>query len=422
MKPANEAVLARTRKRKRTDLLFRVFCIACASSAVLILGVLLTAIVIQGSEYMSSGVFTNFVSRIPENAGFRAAIYGSIMVLCVTAVSALPLGVATAIFLEEYRPKGPFSKRAHGFIELNIRNLAGVPSIVYGIIGLTMFARMFNEQSNASDPFFAVGVSYVFQYQDAAGDYVDVTGEKDDPPVFTAGQAFTDFNGTEVRVLEFAAFDELQTEIRRAKGDITWAETDEEKAAAQAAYAEKLDTGRGVIPAYTAEDAGLPQPIRKPWYLQAPFGRSVLAGGLTLMLVILPIVIIASQEALRAIPGSLREGVLAQGATRWQMVWKMTLPNAVPGIMTGSILALSRAIGEAAPVLVVCGVVFIMFTPQNLMDDFTVLPLMIFEFASRPQEEFHKVAASGIIVLLSVLLLFNATAVFIRQKFQKPLQ
>jgi phosphate transport system permease protein len=157
------------------------------------------------------------------------------------------------------------------------------------------------------------------------------------------------------------------------------------------------------------------------YYLQLPFGRSVLAGGLTLMLVVLPIIIVASQEALRAVPSSLREGALALGSTRWKVVSRMTLPAAVPGVMTGSILAMSRAIGEAAPMLVIAGVVYITFTPQHMMDEFTVMPLQIYNWASLPQEKFHQVAATGIIVLLIILLTFNALAVFIRQTFQKPL-
>jgi phosphate transport system permease protein len=162
---------------------------------------------------------------------------------------------------------------------------------------------------------------------------------------------------------------------------------------------------------------------RDDWYyLQFPFGRSVLAAGATLMLLVLPIVIISTQEALRAVPDSLREGALAAGATRWQMVSKMTLPAAVPGIMTGAILAISRAIGEAAPILIISGIVFIRFKPANLMDDFTVMPLTIYNWAGKPQSGFFDVAAAGILVLLGVLLTFNAIAIFIRQKFQRPLQ
>jgi phosphate transport system permease protein len=145
----------------------------------------------------------------------------------------------------------------------------------------------------------------------------------------------------------------------------------------------------------------------------------VLAGGLTLMLGVLPIIIIASQEALRAVPNSLRQGALALGATKWQMVWGTSLPSAIPGIMTGAILAMSRALGEAAPLLILAGIVYITFTPANLMDSFTAMPLQVFNWASRPQEDFHQVAASGIIVLMAILLAFNAAAVFIRQKFQR---
>jgi phosphate transport system permease protein len=161
---------------------------------------------------------------------------------------------------------------------------------------------------------------------------------------------------------------------------------------------------------------------RKNWYyFGLPVGRGVLAGGLTLMLVILPVVIIASQESLRAVPYSLREGALGMGATRWQVVWNVTLPAAVPGIMTGSILAMSRAVGEAAPILIICGIVFIGYVPGNLMDKFTVMPLQIYNWASQPDPAFQGVAATGIIVLLAALLTFNGIAVFIRQRMQKPL-
>jgi phosphate transport system permease protein len=158
------------------------------------------------------------------------------------------------------------------------------------------------------------------------------------------------------------------------------------------------------------------------FYFRLPPGGSVLAGGLTLVLVILPVVIISSREALRAVPGSLREASFALGATRWQMVRRMILPSALPGIMTGAILSTSRAIGEAAPLLVVGGFLFITFTPRNIMDDFAAMPLQIFNWAGRPQEDFHDVAASGILVLLMVLLAFNLLAILVRHKLEKPLQ
>jgi len=312
----------RNRKRVRFDRNFKYFCQFCAFVTVVILFVLLGSILLKGVRYLDWEFLTSFASRKPENSGIKAAIVGSLSVLIVCAGTALPLGVATAIFLEEFRPRGRFARRLHGFIELNIRNLAGVPSIVYGIIGLTVFVQFFDIFSNLGPDEFAFSIG--------------------DPDSFL-----------------FFAF---------------------------------------------------------------PFKNGVLAGGLTLMLVILPIIIISAQESLRAIPDSLRQGVLAQGATRWQMVWKMTLPNAIPGIMTGAILAISRAIGEAAPILAVAGIVAVRFTPVNLFDEFTVLPLQIYNWVGKPQAEFQEVAASGIIVLLAILLVFNSAAVFIRQKFQKPLQ
>jgi phosphate transport system permease protein len=156
-------------------------------------------------------------------------------------------------------------------------------------------------------------------------------------------------------------------------------------------------------------------------YLMLPFGQSVLSGGLTLMLVILPVVIISSQEAFRAVPASLRQASLAMGATTWQTVWNITLPAALPTILTGTILAISRAIGEAAPLLVLGVPLFISNTPANLMDDFTVLPFQIFDWAKRPQADFQGLAAAAIVVLLVVLLSFNVVAVVIRQKLHRPL-
>ena len=306
-------------RRKLRDQLFLVACILVASISLAVLAVLLTTILSQGLKYFRWDFFSAVPSRRPAKAGIGPAMWGSIWVCAICAFTALPLGVGTAIFLEEFKPRRRWMQRIHGFVQLNISNLAGVPSIVYGILGLTLFVQGFNVFGNANEPMFTIG-------------------------------------------------------------------------------------------------------MREDWYyLQLPFGRGVLAGGLTLMLVVLPVIIVASQEALRAVPSSLREGAMALGSTPWKVVARMTLPAAVPGIMTGSILAMSRAIGEAAPMLVIAGVVYITFTPKHLMDEFTVMPLQIYNWASLPQDEFHKVAATGILVLLAVLLTFNAIAVFIRQYFQKPL-
>ena len=300
--------------------LFVALCLCATAMSILVLGVLLSSILTQGLDHLDGEFLRESPSRKPNRAGIHPAMLGSIWACMVCAISALPLGVGTAILLEEYKPKPRWARTLHGFLQLNITNLAGVPSVVYGIIGLTAFAHMFGLFGRSSDPMFALG---------------------------------------------------------------------------------------------TKEDW---------YYIQFPFGRSVLAGGLTLMLVILPIIITAAQESIRAVPNSMREAALAVGATRWQMIWGISLPAAIPGIMTGAILAISRAIGEAAPLLILAGIVYITFTPEHLMDDFTVMPLQIYDWAGRPQVEFHKVAATGIIVLLAILLTFNAVAIFIRQIFQKPLQ
>jgi phosphate transport system permease protein len=175
--------------------------------------------------------------------------------------------------------------------------------------------------------------------------------------------------------------------------------------------------------AYTLlDDAEAGRINRRNWYyFRLPLGRGVLAGGLTLMLVILPVVIISSQEALRAVPSTLRDGARGLGATPWQVIWNVTLPASIPGMMTGIILAMSRAIGEAAPILIIAGIVYINRAPQHLMDDFSVMPMQIFNWTARPQEEFHGLAAAAIVVLMAILMVFNGLAIWIRLKFQKPL-
>jgi phosphate transport system permease protein len=317
---------------------FLAICLLSTTAAIAILAVLLVSIAVKGMPWIldfssikasfadgGDGIggwrhwirwefFTEYTSRKPLNAGIRAPLMGSIWVCAVCGLITLPLGVGTAIYLEEFAPRN----RVTRFIETNIRNLAGVPSIVYGILGLTAFARMFGAFGN------------------------------DDPIQVGSPESF--------------------------------------------------------------------------FHLTLPFGRSVLSGGLTLMLVILPIVIISAQEAFRSVPNSLRQASLAMGATTWQTVWRVTLPASLPMILTGAILAMSRAIGEAAPLLVLGVPLFITETPVSLASDFTVLPFQIFNWAGRPQEDFRSLAAAAILVLLAVLLTFNAIAVVIRQKLHKPLQ
>ncbi len=317
MTDIHETQSGRRLRRVIKDRFFIIICLFAAAVCISTLCILLGSILAQGMDHLDKQLLTGVPSRKPDKAGIYPAMIGTIYICLVCAISAVPLGIGTAILLEEFKPKHPILARLHGFVQLNITNLAGVPSVVYGILGLTAFVEMFKLFGAGGDPWWTLGTTE------------------------------------------------------------NW------------------------------------------YYLRIPFGRGVLAGGLTLMLVVLPIIIISSQEALRAVPNSLRNGALALGATKWQMVWNTTLPSAVPGIMTGTILAMSRAIGEAAPILIIAGIVYITFTPEHLMDDFTAMPLQIYDWAGRPQEAFHHVAASGIIVLMAILLTFNAAAVVIRQKFQR---
>jgi len=301
-------------KRRRADRTFKWVCAFVTFLSVAILFVLIGAVLTEGVKHLDWDFLSTAPSRHAEKAGFKIAMIGSVWLMALTALFSLPLGVGTAVFLEEYSSRNKLTR----FIQLNIANLAGVPSIVYGMVALTAFGRFWGLMSS-QDP-VEIGEEFSF------------------------------------------------------------------------------------------------------WFLRLPFGNAVLTGALALTLVVLPVVIIASQEALRAVPKTLRQSSRALGATRWQTTSKVVLPAALPGIMTGAILSMSRAIGEAAPLLAVGASLFMMFTPENLMSTYTAMPLQIFNWAGRPQQEFHEVAASGIIVLLGILLTFNAAAVLIRAKFQKPLQ
>ncbi len=379
--------------RHRLDRWFVIFCVMVAFCSVVILTVLLAAILVQGLPSLRWSFITSPPSSTADNAGIRPALFGTIWVCGTCALLTLPIGVATAIFLEEFAPRNRVMRLFHGFVQLNISNLAGVPSVVYGIIGLTAFAGMFGIFGRANAPWLEVGASYSDQFLSEGERIIFAPVASVAAPMtkVTPGMLGISSSGERVEVNVIGPEDPLPAD--------------------------------NVLLAYTLRsDAEAGRLSRRRWYyFRLPFGRGVLAGGLTLMLVVLPIVIIASQEALRAVPDSLREGSLGMGATTWQTVRRVTLPASIPGIMTGSILAMSRAIGEAAPILIICGIIYITSNPSNLMDDFSVMPLQIFNWAALPQPEFHAVAAKGIIVLLTLLLSFNAVAVLIRNKTQKPL-
>jgi phosphate transport system permease protein len=276
------------RRRRLYGALFAWMCGAATLVGVVALAVLLVDVLVDGLGRLDLAFFSSFASRFPERAGVRAALAGSIWLLVLTALIAFPVSVAAAVYLEEYAQKSWITKA----IQTNIANLAGVPSIVYGILGLALFVR-------------ALG-----------------------------------------------------------------------------------------------------------------FDRSILSGALTLSLLVMPVIIMASQEAVRAVPQTIREAAYGLGATRWQVVSHQVLPMALPGILTGTILALSRAIGETAPLILVGAVGFVAFTPNGVMDEFTVLPLQIYSWISRPQDEFRELAAAGIIVLLLLLLSMNAVAIVLRNRAQ----
>ncbi len=379
--------------RQWTDQLFRTICIVVATVSVLILVVLMGSILTQGVPHISWTLLTSGPEPDPAAAGIYPSMMGTLWVCFICVLITLPIGIATAILLEEYQPRNPIARQLYSLIQLNITNLAGVPSVVYGILGLTAFVTMFNSfELSGGVPAFEMGVRYYDQFFSEGERAILV-------PVDSADAAPTELS---------PGMEALSSQMQPVQ-PLVFNPEEGYPADDQLAYAVASDSEPGRI-------------SNRAWYyLSLPLGRGVLTGALTLMLVVLPVVIISTQESLRAVPSSLRAGALGLGATHWQVIWNVTLPAALPGIMTGSILALSRAIGETAPILIIAGIVYITRSPQNLMDDFTVMPLQVYNWIQRPQTEFHGLAAGAIILLLVILLSFNALAVYIRQRLQKPL-
>ncbi len=417
------AEAAKARRRKRLSGWFYILCVAIAMLSVVVLVVLLVSISVQGSSRVSPDLLTNSHSELqPEQAGMWPAIVGTLFICGVCALTALPLGIGTAVFLEEFKPQRPelrwlrrviplgernwehictllfkAMRMAHGFVQLNISNLAGVPSIVYGLLGLSLFVYMFNAFGqitvNESAGWEWGGVQHYYQVLSLErgqvvlipqGDRSESTITVNEPleAMLPSGEMVT------LSLWEPGTPKPQSSELRQrtvkvgAKG------------------------GR-----YS----------RKQWYyFRLPFGRSFLAAGLTLALVILPVVIIASQEALRSVPPSMREASLGLGATTWQTTRNVCLPAAVPGIMTGAILSMGRAIGEAAPILVILGAAIAKNSgPKHLMDDAVTMPVLIYNWAGRQQEVYQELAAAAIIVLLVILLLINSLAIYLRQRISR---
>ncbi|MFC7783276.1 MULTISPECIES: phosphate ABC transporter permease PstA [unclassified Rossellomorea] len=285
----HENVLKKMSSRLMVNSVFKGLFFLATLFGLVVLSVLLYRVFTQGIGYLDLQFLQSVGSRFPEKAGIYAAFIGTIWLMCVVVVVSFIIAVGTAIYLEEYAKQNKVNK----FIKVNISNLAGVPSVVFGLLGLTIFARAF------------------------------------------------------------------------------------------------------------------------------ALGQSVLAAGLTMSLLILPVIIVAAQEAIRSVPRELRDASYGMGATKWQTITRVVLPAAIPGILTGSILAFSRAIGETAPLVVIGVPTILLFTPGSVLDTFTALPMQIYDWTKRPQADFHDVAAAGIIILLGLLLLMNSIAVLIRNKFQK---
>jgi len=280
------------RYRKLKNSLFHVFIFIITCIAVLVLVWLFYDILKRGIPWLTKQFFTGYPSRFPRKAGVLPGLVGSVYIIILTIIFSVPTGLGCAIYLEEYAKNSPLTK----FIKINISNLAGTPSIVYGLLGFAVF----------------------------------------------------------VTILKF--------------------------------------------------------------------GRSIFSAALTMSLVVLPIVIVASQEAIRSVPQFLRHGSYALGATKWQTIRKIVLPAAFPGILTGVILSVSRALGETAPLVMVGAFASTWALPKSVMDSFTALPILIYDWTGRPQADFKDVAAAGIIVLMGLLLTRNAVAIILRNKFQKNIE
>lgn len=383
------------RRRARIEAAFKGLCISISAFSVLLLFVLLAAIAYEGLPRLTPQFFMNSPESDPEKCGIWIPLVGSTLVCFVCALLTLPLGVGAAVFLEVYKPRIRWLRSLHSGLGILISNLAGVPSIVYGLLGLSAFVHVFGWFGTIDEPRVEVGADYYFQFESLQEDrfvLVPVSGSDAPSPELVDGmQAYTtSLKPFDLRVIE--------------PGDSRPSEAAELR--------RSVESG----------ESGSIIPKGKWYHFRLPFGETVIAGALTLMLVVLPMVIISSQEAIRAVPPSLREGALGLGCTQWQVVWNTTLPSALPGIMTGAILAMSRAIGEAAPIIMVSGALKISETPSGLMSPYTVMPLQIYYWADQPNPAFFELAATGILVLLSVLFVFNLAAVIVRQYAQRQLQ
>ncbi len=382
--------------------------------------------IIRFHSWLDSDFLTTPMSSTPALAGVRAALIGSLGLMAVVVLVSLPIGVGAAIYLEEYAQQGFISR----LIETNVRNLAGVPSIIYGMLGLAIFVRALAPftsgmifHTNVEAPTVA---SVLERIAPAFNDeiYLDggvIRSQSDVVAAPTAQRivaAFLRFGTPSLTMHGNSSVRELSDSLAEALGIVV--ETVEVRADETQDLERRGQRYRFELPAAA--------PISSETYAQlmaslarinsfSPNGRTLVSAGLTLALLILPIIIINAQEAIRAVPFTIREASFGLGATRWQTIWKQVLPAALPGIMTGTILSVSRAVGETAPLIVVGAATFLVTDPSSPFSQFTALPIQIYQWTARPQDQFADIAAAAIIVLLALMLTLNAAAIILRNRY-----
>lgn len=379
------------------------------------------------------------MSSVPAQAGIRTALFGSVIMMIIVIIVSLPVGVATAIYLEEYAKDNFLSKfpffNINQMIETNVRNLAGVPSIIYGMLGLAIFVRILAPFTSGIA--FGVNVTpppesrIINLLQEAEALQIEQL-ELDENYQIKA-YAAAEFLSEEQAQDLVRLFRRFGTASITNTGNAPIERTEREIAELfdirvlntiplNADPIDYIRVASGYIEIetlpMTLEQFGtLAQQLRRITAFTVN-GRTILSAALTLSLLILPVIVINSQEALRAVPNSLREASYGLGATKWQTIWRTTLPSSIPGIMTGTILAVSRAVGETAPLIVVGASTFLLTDPSGPFSQFTVLPIQIFQWTSRPQAQFQFIAAAAIIILLTMVLALNAVAILIRNRFE----
>ena len=377
-------------------------------------------------SWLHSGFLSTPMSSTPALAGVRTALIGSVGLMLIVVLVALPIGVGAAIYLEEYAGDG-FVNR---LIETNVRNLAGVPSIIYGMLGLAIFVRALAPFSSGlifHYNFDAPTVDSVIESMEPVldaeisfrdGKISSQSARWDSPTLTRVVDAFLYYGTPSLRMQGNSDAREMSDSLAKALGIAV----DTRSSRADADYDIEV---RGAYYRFdVADDAAIDADIYNELMASlvrinsfAPNGRTLISAGLTLVLLILPIIVINAQEAIRAVPYTIREASYGLGATRWQTIWHQVLPAALPGIMTGTILSVSRAVGETAPLIVVGAATFLVADPSGPFSQFTAMPIQIYQWTARPQGQFADIAAAAIIVLLALMLSLNAAAIVLRNRY-----